>query len=75
METNIETYIKVNKIQDINRDFVVKKMMKKFSIPFKINEIAYYVISQLCVWSVLPILSSVGAEFLIQNSMITLREE
>lgn len=75
METNIETYIKVNKIQDINRDFVVKKMMKKFSIPLKINKIAYSVISQLCVWSVLPILSSVGAEFLIQNSMITLREE
>lgn len=73
METNIETYIKVNKIQDINRNFVVKKLMEKFQIPLKISEIAYSVISQLCVWSILPIISCVGGEFLIQNSMITLR--
>ena len=37
IETEIEDYIKVNKIQDAYRNFNVKKMVNKLKIPLKIN--------------------------------------
>ncbi len=49
-------------------------MLNKYRIPLRINEITYLMISQLCIWSVLPVISSVGAEFLIQNSTIRFKD-
>lgn len=37
METEIESYIKVNKIKDVHTNPTVKEMTKKFNIPLKIN--------------------------------------
>lgn len=42
-------------------------MLKGSELSRKVNEISYWMISQLSFWSVLPILSSIGSQFIISN--------
>lgn len=45
-------------------------MLKSYHLLRKVNESTYWLVSQLVVWSILPILSAIGAELLIENSSV-----
>lgn len=47
-------------------------MLKFYNFLRKINETNYWLLSQLVVWSVLPIISAIGAEMMIENSSVIL---
>ena len=49
-------------------------MSKKHKKLTKINDILYWVSSQLSLWCVLPLLSTLGAEFMIPNNTVKVND-
>jgi hypothetical protein len=47
-------------------------MVKFYNLLRKGNETTYWLVSQLVVWSILPIMSAIGAEIMIDNSTVVL---